>query len=231
MGQLAVNRIRNQIGREAFWKCSVSMALLIGFGAVEAAELSIEGSIDNTPTELRKLSEKASVLEAKIRELELRIAENQKTVVGVPQQDTIDYRLELQPKANNQQKSDIVLSHVRMSIDGRPFVYTQSAMIVSATRPLPLFVGRMPVGSHQIRLQFQAAPLTPEVFSASRAAWRTVDRVIQLELSASGGKQQTHVIQVGDVVQAEQNVLSKEKLSTDSEDLLPLVLDKLKEVK
>ena len=231
MGLSAKNRLRNRIGRDAFWKCSISMALLGGFGSVKAAELSIEGSVDNTPSELRQLSEKASVLEAKIRELELRIAENQKTVLGTSGQDSIDYRLELQPQADDQQKRDIVVSHVRMSIDGRPFVYTQSAMIVSATRPLPLFMGRIPAGSHQIRLQFQAAPLTPEVFSASRAAWRTVDRVIQLELSAAAGKQQTHVIQVGDIALAEQSVLSKEEKSANSEDLLPLVLDKLKEVK
>ena len=58
-----------------------------------------------------------------------------------------------------------------------------------------------------------------------------MDRVTQLELSAAAGKQQTHVIQVGDIALAEQSVLSKEEKSANSEDLLPLVLDKLKEVK
>lgn len=167
---------------------------------LQAAELSIESNVDKTPTELRQLSVKAASLESKIRELERRIAETQNVVVGAVQSESIDFRLDLvvkdTKKSQDQISGETVVSHVRMSLNGRPFLYNQSAVVVSEQSPLPLFLGKLPAGQYQLRLQFQTAQLTRELATLSRAPWVTVDRVINIEVSAAGGRQQFHTIPI-----------------------------------
>jgi hypothetical protein len=217
-------------------KLVFSAVLLLTLRAAEAdaAELSIEGNIDGTPTELRQLYDRAALLDAKIGELERRLSESQKAVIGVAGKETVDYRLELVPSADSKEKKEMLVSHVRMSLDGRPFVYTQSAIIISAARPLPLFMGKIPEGRHQVRLQFQVAPLTQQVLSGHSSSWRTVDRVMNLDVDAGAGKQQSYAVSVGESDTGESKTAKPSKNENDSAkagDSLPLVLDKQKEMR
>lgn len=211
------------------------MGSLLGSFTVFAAELAVEGEIDSTPSELRQLSVRANALEAKIRELEQRIRDTQRSALGPVNEELIDYRLELKPdKVNSASSSSdgaVVVSHVRMSMDGRPFIYAQSAIVVSDSMPLPLFMGKIPEGNHQIRLQFQTAPLAADTFSAKAAPWRTVDQVINLELTAAGGKQQTQTIAISDSLLRVPLVDSVKKDETKGEDTLPRIIDKMREAR
>jgi hypothetical protein len=170
--------------------------------AARAAELAVEGEVDSTPTEIRQLVERSNILDAKIRELEKRIDTTQRTVLGAENKPLVDYRLELKPSnhspdgAKNFDK--MLVSHIRMAMDGRPFVYSQSAMIVSESNPLPLFLGKISEGTHQVRLQFQAAQLERGLVSSGNVAWMAVDKIFNIEISAKGGTFQKQTITIVD---------------------------------
>lgn len=210
---------------------AIMAASLWPFCAAHAAELSVESEVDATPSELRLLSDRAKALEAKIGELEKRIADAQKTILGSAENEVVDYRLELKPQvppagAGESGKS-LVVSHVRMSMDGRPFVYTQSAIVVSEKFPLPLYVGKISAGSHQVRLQYQYAPVSDELLTSSNKGWRTIDQVLNLEIVAAAGRQQVQPIQISE----EPAMLLPVQISENSQDTLPRVIDKMREAR
>lgn len=235
MTTLFANRSQMNRARFSSSHALILIGTLICSSNIFAAELSVEGEIDSTPSELRQLSVRATALEAKIRELEQRIRDTQRIALGPVNEELIDYRLELKPeKANSAptpNKGAVVVSHVRMSMDGRPFIYTQSAIVVSESMPLPLFMGKIPEGNHQIRLQFQTAPLAVETFSAKAAPWRTVDQVINLQLSAAGGKQQTQTIAISDALLRVPQIEPVKKDETKGEETLPRIIDKMREAR
>jgi hypothetical protein len=194
-----------------------------------AAELSVESEVDATPSELRLLSDRAKSLEAKIGELEKRIADAQKTIFGSTETAVIDYRLELKPQVPSagvgQSAKPLIVSHVRLSMDGRPFVYTQSAVVVSEKFPLPLFIGKISEGPHQIRLQYQVAPFSEELMTSSQRGWRTVDQVLNLEIVAAAGKQQVQPIRISEDIA----LLSPLRETENAPDSQPRVIEKMRE--
>jgi hypothetical protein len=194
-------------------------------------ELSIESSIDGTPSELRQLYNRSALLDAKINELERRLAESQKAVIGSAGKEVVDYRLELTPSADEQDKKEMLVSHVRMALNGRPFVYTQSAILVSAENPLPLFMGMITEGQHTVRLQFQMAPFSKDVLSGSKTSWRTVDKVVQLNVDSAAGKKQSFAIAFGETAAAKSGPVRSEDSEKKIDESLPLVLEKQKEMK
>ncbi|MFZ9520445.1 MAG: hypothetical protein ACO3A4_08205 [Silvanigrellaceae bacterium] len=195
-----------------------------------AAELSVESTVDSTPTEIRQLVERSNTLEAKIRELEKRIDTTQRSVLGVEDKSTVDYRLELKPfsaTSPDENKTDkLVVSHIRMAMDGRPFVYTQSALIVSENNPLPLFVGRIPEGKHQVRLQFQVSPYGGRFFAGSKAAWKAIDRIFEINIQASGGNSQVQTVTIMDETKGE--VSSAPKAPENKKPERPLIIDEFR---
>ncbi|NBW80690.1 hypothetical protein EBR21_02955 [bacterium] len=165
-----------------------------------AAELSVEADVDTTPSEIRELLTRANALDAKIRELEKRIDTTQRSVLGTDSKAFVDYRLELKPSGQTTSSKNptekMLVSHIRMALDGRPFVYSQSAMIVSDSNPVPLFVGRISEGTHQVRLQFQSAPLNRAPTANGNLAWKSVDKIFNIEISAQGGAFQKQTITI-----------------------------------
>jgi len=166
----------------------------------QAGELSIQSDVDATPAELRSLSDRAQVLEAKIKDLERRVVATQESLMGQLSAAAVEYRLDLRPLSANKKDegkiNSLVVSRIRMSMDGRPFVYSQNALIVSGKSPLPLFLGKLSAGHHQIRLQFQVAPLVDALNSPAAAPWRTIDRVLAIEVSPEAGLQQTKTLAI-----------------------------------
>ncbi|NBX16075.1 MAG: hypothetical protein EBR09_01785 [Proteobacteria bacterium] len=210
----------------------VLLPLLCGLTAhASGRELSIEGSVDGTPAELRQLLERASLLDAKINELERRLAESQRAVVGSAAGQIVDYRLELKPSADDQSRREMLVSHVRMSLNGRPFVYTQSAILVSPTNPLPLFMGKIAEGRHTVRLQFQTSPFAKNIISGSTTAWRTIDKIIQLNIDADAGSQQNFSIALGESEVSDPAPSKIENAPQKETDSLPLLPDGQKESK
>jgi hypothetical protein len=207
------------------------MAAACPWCLAQAAELSVESEVDATPNELRQLSDRAKSLEAKIGELEKRIADAQKTILGSTENEMIDYRLELKPQipagSAGESAKPLVVSHVRLSMDGRPFVYTQSAVVVSEKFPLPLFIGKISEGSHQIRLQYQVAPVSEGLLTSPNKGWRTVDQVLNLEIVAAAGKQQVQPLQISE----DPGLLLPVRKSENSQDLSPRIIDKMREAR
>ncbi len=158
-----------------------------------ANDLVVEGSLDETPAEIKKLSTRAASLEARIREIEQRIAESQQQILGPLNTNSVEYRIEMKLAESDiadSAKRNIAVSHVRLSIDGRPFSYTQSVVIISHGSPLPLFLGRITEGNYLMRIQFQAAPVDERIANSATAAWQTVERTIPVEIVAEAGSKQ-----------------------------------------
>jgi hypothetical protein len=125
----------------------------------------------------------------------------------------------------------MLVSHVRMSLNGRPFVYTQSAILVSPTNPLPLFMGKIAEGRHIVRLQFQTAPFEKNIISGSTTAWRTIDKIIQLNIDAEAGSRQNFSIAAGESEVSDPAPSKIENTSQKETDSLPLLPDGQKESK
>ncbi|NBO37084.1 hypothetical protein EBU99_00705 [bacterium] len=196
------------------------------------ADLAIESTVDGTPSELRQLASRAAALDSRVKELEQRISEAQMNLIGDPSAETVEYRLELKPSTTNNSASDknsFAVSHVRVSLDGRPFIYTQSAVVVSEKNPLPLFLGRMREGQHLVRLQFQMSPLPAALSRVSEAPWRTVDKTLALEINAKAGRKQNHFIEIKDPTQDVDAAIRTSSSNEQRSEVTPRILEKAKE--
>ncbi|MEN9825867.1 MAG: hypothetical protein RI953_1612 [Pseudomonadota bacterium] len=186
--------------------CFACVFVLPEGNSARAAELAVEGDVDSTPAEIRQLVERSNILDSKIRELEKRIDTTQRSVLGSENRALVDYRLELKPSNpspdGGRNFDKMLVSHIRMAMDGRPFVYSQSAIIVSESNPLPLFLGKISEGIHQVRLQFQAAQLDRGLVSSGNMAWMAVDKIFNIEISAKGGTFQKQTITIVDGTEA-----------------------------
>lgn len=164
------------------------------------SDLTVEGSIDETPVELKKLSVRAAALESRIKEVEQRLAESHQQLLGHPGKKSVEYRLEMKPAQSTATSSskNVAISHLRMAINGRPFVYTQSAVVTSKDAPLPLFLGRLNEGIYLVKIQFQAAVIDGRILNSSIAPWQTVDKMINLEITSEGGSRQSQILEITD---------------------------------
>jgi len=164
-----------------------------------ANDLVVEGSVDETPAEIKKLSSRAAALESRIREIEQRIAESQAQLLGKINEKSVEYKLEMKLADAIEQASatrSVAVSHVRLSIDGRPFSYTQSALIVAPKSPLPLFLGRLPEGTYLMRVQFLAAPMDERISNSATAAWQTLEKTLAIEVNAEAGARQLQRVEL-----------------------------------
>ncbi|MEY4065106.1 MAG: hypothetical protein RIR26_1314 [Pseudomonadota bacterium] len=174
----------------------VSLGLLIHSpSTLFAAELSVEGSVDDTPAEIKKLAQRAAALSNRIREVERRLSEAQEKLLPPSDEDAVEYRLELH-NAMSPPALPFAVSHIRVSFEGRPFVYSQRAIVLTAERPLPLFLGRLKEGKYLMKIQFQGAPLEDVRSDGSDAPWRTLDKLITLDVTRDGGLRQFHKIEL-----------------------------------
>lgn len=174
------------------------IALACSFPAL-ANDLIVEGSIDETPAEIKKLAGRAAALEGRIREIEQRIAESQKQLLGQLNDTSVEYKLDLKLAAASDStppKENVAVSHVRLSIDGRPFSYTQSALIVTPSSPLPLFLGRISAGKYLMRVQLQAAAIDERISNSSTAAWQTLEKTLPIEVVAEAGNRQVQRVEI-----------------------------------
>ena len=181
------------------WTASSILLVIVGTSLPAfPSDLTVEGSFDETPVELKKLSVRAAALESRIKEVEQRLAESHQQLLGHPGQKSVEYRLEMkptQPTAESPAKN-VAVSHLRMSINGRPFVYTQSAVVTNKDAPLPLFLGRLNEGSYLVKIQFQAAVMDGRILNSSIAPWQTVDKMINLQVTSEGGLRQSQVLEI-----------------------------------
>lgn len=163
-----------------------------------SSDLTVEGSIDETPIELKKLAARAAALESRIKEVEQRLAESHQQLLGHPGQKTVEYRLEMKPAQPTTGTSvkNVAISHLRLAINGRPFVYTQSAVVIANHAPIPLFLGRLNEGNYLVKIQFQAAVIDSRILNSSIAPWQTVDKTINLEVTAEGGLRQSQILEI-----------------------------------
>jgi hypothetical protein len=93
------------------------IALACSFPAL-ANDLVVEGSIDETPAEIKKLAGRAAALEGRIREIEQRIAESQKQLLGQLNENSVEYKLDLKLAGASDAtpaKENVAVSHVRSS--------------------------------------------------------------------------------------------------------------------
>ncbi|MEN9529317.1 MAG: hypothetical protein RI932_1190 [Pseudomonadota bacterium] len=174
------------------------IALACSFPAL-ANDLVVEGSIDETPAEIKKLAGRAAALEGRIREIEQRIAESQKQLLGQLNENSVEYKLDLKLAGASDAtpaKENVAVSHVRLSIDGRPFSYTQSALIVTPSSPLPLFLGRISAGKYLMRVQLQAAPIDERISNSATAAWQTLEKTLPIEVAAEAGTRQVQRVEI-----------------------------------
>lgn len=178
---------------------SLFAIIIFGLSHVTLAqELSIESGVDETPVELKKLSVRANALETRIREVEQRIADSHQKLIGLPSERSVEYRIDLKPGiiAAGQSNRSIAVSHLRTSMNGRPYVYTQSAVILGPESPLPIFLGRISEGTHLVKIQLQAAPVSSALIHSSTAPWQTLDKVFSFEVSAEAGNRQNKILEI-----------------------------------
>lgn len=150
-----------------------------------ASELSIESRVDQSPTELKKLNDQALVLEKRIKELEQRISVEQAKVLAPEKKDHIELDLSLSPDRTvdeDKRPQRYLISHLRMSLNGRPFVFNQSALLATSEVPLPLYLGLIRPGKHLVRIQFQAALYDDLLVNHTALPWQKVDNTLTLEV-------------------------------------------------
>ena len=181
-----------------FVSCCQIVFLCCPILGVHAQDLTIEGSIDQTPEPLKKLASRAEAIENRIRELEQRISESQKKIIVTQSDKVIEYRMELAngfTQGSGRGRS-LAVSHLRMSINGRPYVYTQSAVIIDSENPLPLYLGPIEAGSYLVKIQLQAAPLDSKLLNPINSPWQTIEKIIPIEIVSEGGAKQTKVLEL-----------------------------------
>lgn len=172
-----------------------SLGLLFLSPLLQAAELSVEGTVDDTPAEIKRLAQRAAVLSDRIREMERRLSEANEKIVPAFEKESVEYRLELH-NGMTSPEVPIAVSHIRISMDGQPFVYSQRALVVSQGRPLPLLLGRMKQGRYLLKIQLQGAPVENVMTEGAHAPWRTIDKLIVLDVNREAGERQFHKIQL-----------------------------------
>jgi len=183
----------------SWWTVCAFLLVITGISLPAfSSDLTVEGSIDETPIELKKLAVRAAALESRIKEVEQRLAESHQQLLGHPGQKTVEYRLEMKPAKSTTDASakNVAISHLRIAINGRPFVYTQSAFVVANDAPIPLFLGRLNEGNYLVKVQFQAAVIDSRILNSSIAPWQTVDKIINLEVTAEGGLRQSQILEI-----------------------------------
>ncbi|MEY2988670.1 MAG: hypothetical protein RJB13_2191 [Pseudomonadota bacterium] len=153
-----------------------------------ATELNVESSLDQSPAELKKLNESAKLLEKRFAELEQRLLAEQSKIAKNSTAELVELSLSLAPQFESESKKQndsILVSHLRMSLNGRPHIFNQDALLVSSEFPIPLYLGLIKTGKHLVKIQFQASHYQGPDESAMQRSWIKVDETFTLNLDSS----------------------------------------------
>lgn len=155
-----------------------------------ASELNVESQLDQSPAELKALNESALLLEKRFNELEQRLKSEQDKIASA-EQDLVELSLSLLPETGQKQPnqdSKILVSHLRMSVNGRPHVYNQDAVLTSGQFPIPLYLGLIKAGKHLVRLQFQATQYKNVSQPASQRSWVKMDETFTIDVDPESSR-------------------------------------------
>ena len=87
---------------------------------------------------------------------------------------------------------------INLNIDHAINLKCEYSVVVSKDAPLPLFLGRLNEGIYLVKIQFQAAVIDGRILNSSIAPWQTVDKMINLEITAEGGSRQSQILEITD---------------------------------
>jgi len=163
-----------------------------------ASELKVESALDQSPTALKVLNERAQGLEKRFNELEERLAIEQMKIVGHSESGLVELSMSLAPRFDGESFTNpqgLLVSHMRMSLNGRPHIYNQDPLLVSESFPVPLYLGLIKSGKHLVRLQFQASHYSGVDEPVTKRSWVKVDETFTIDLeSAESGKVERNVL-------------------------------------
>ena len=153
------------------------------------AELSVESTLDQSPAELKNLNERATLLEKRFGELEQRLMSEQSKIAGNSDSNLVELSLFLSPQLEPESSLNndrILVSHLRMSLNGRPHIYNQDALFISPDFPIPLYLGLIHTGKHLVRIQFQASNYKGHDEAATRRSWLKMDETFTIDVDDQG---------------------------------------------
>jgi cell division protein FtsB len=153
-----------------------------------ATELSIESQRDQSPAALKVLSERARLLEQQFSELEKRLIDDQSKLAARSNADLVELSISLAPKVETIEKDkidSIIISHLRMSLNGKPHIFNQDALLASHELPIPLYLGLITRASHLLKVQFQASYYTGMEEPSTQRTWFKVDETFRVDLATS----------------------------------------------
>lgn len=167
--------------------CLLTAIALVFSHPCLAAELNVESQVDQSPIELKNLNDQANVLEKRIKELEQRISTEQTKILEPETNNYVELKLSLSPdmiENDGKKAQNYLISHLRMSLNGRPYIFNQNAVLTTQEFPLPLYLGLIRPGKHLIRIQFQGALHGDLLVNQSALPWQKVDETLTLDVGA-----------------------------------------------